>query len=210
VLQQPSVTGISGATLYFKPYTAISAIVTANSPAVISVVLNAYVTFSNDTKMKVTKTVKFQNLPCCATGLTVSNGVWTPKTSNTTTMTGINHLAFSVVDDYFDQQIGASLCLASTDEGNFISWVTASTTTCANSTRDGQPAGSWRLPNIAELGQLDGNQGVYGMSTTSYWSSTNRDAGNAWAWDYKPNIASYWGTGTPDQNIYVLCVRSLE
>jgi len=43
------------------------------------------------------------------------------------------------------------------------------------------PAGSWFLPSLAELNQLYGQKDVVGFAAGFYWSSSQGDAGSAWA-----------------------------
>jgi hypothetical protein len=132
-------------------------------------------------------------------GYIIPNGVFTgpdPCTScqdrdNFATLTGSRGFASTKT----------SLCVHSSDQSKSSNWANAGTL-CKNLTTDGK---SWRLPNIAELGNLQGSYSSYGIASNVYWSSTKGDA-SVWSWYYGGSYA-YWYTNT--NSLYVRCVRNL-
>jgi hypothetical protein len=103
-------------------------------------------------------------------------------------------------------QTNQSLCVHSADQSTSSTW-NAAPTLCAALNTGGQTG--WRLPNIAELGNLQSNCNTYGLNQDiDYWSSTERDGSNAWSWAYK-EIWSHTFYGYKNYPYYVRCVKSL-
>jgi hypothetical protein len=98
--------------------------------------------------------------------------------------------------------VSGNLCLAPSDEASAYKWDDA-TKQCAGLTLEGR---SWRLPNIAELGNLQDTRTNYGMSQSIYRSSTEKDSNNAWNWYYQYNYTIFL---SKSGSRAVRCVRSL-
>jgi hypothetical protein len=100
--------------------------------------------------------------------------------------------------------VSGNLRLAPSDQGSptTYTWANAKTQ-CADLTTDGK---TWRLPNIAELGNLQSTRTSYNMAYYNYWSSTENSSTTAWVWLY---YSSDTGYHYKTNNYYVRCVRSL-
>ena len=109
-------------------------------------------------------------------GHTVINGVFTRSAGS------------SVLQEYatFDQLIstygfsatGANLLLDLNDLSGVYTWQSAKDACAAKGS-------GWRLPNLAELGNLYTQKAMYGLSNDRYWSSTERsNPDGAWIWSY--------------------------
>jgi hypothetical protein len=95
--------------------------------------------------------------------------------------------------------VSGDLCLAQADQSSSLhAWKDAKCSDLGN---------GWRLPNIAELGNLQSSRASYGMAL-AYWSSTEESNTYAWYWSYTNSYASY--TGKTSIAYRVRCVRSLE
>jgi hypothetical protein len=170
-----------------------------DTPVEGNVTVTAYIDLDNAQKFSIEKTVKFQNRSCCS-GNIISKGVWNGDL--TTIMNGSTGLSFSTVRNYFTQSTTEDLCLAPSDESGTPTWADAKTA-CANKTTG---EAYWRLPNVAELGQLQDIRTSYGMQENIYWSVNDRDEQYAWGWKYDDAYARYGAFGG---NLNVRCVRNL-
>jgi hypothetical protein len=140
-------------------------------------------------------------------GYTITNGAYSGPA--TTTMDGDNRISMSRLTGSYNFKVSGNLCLAKNDQGSPSQYNWANANTQCSNLGDG-----WRLPNIAELGHLQGSQTSYGMAQDVYYSSTDRDGIYAWAWRYILSYAVYNRKAyNPDYNFftyYVRCVKSLN
>jgi hypothetical protein len=112
-----------------------------------------------------------------------------------TTMTQIPGYGFAA---------SGNLCLAPADQSSASTYTwTEAASECASKTTDGN---SWRLPNIAELGNLQDKRRSYGMDGIIYWSGTEYSVENAWSWYY---TYVYTMSDRRTDKRSVRCVRSL-
>jgi hypothetical protein len=132
-------------------------------------------------------------------GYIIADGAYDgPTTSN---LNG-DGTTMSQLTDSYDFAVSGDLCLAQADQGSLIeyTWEDAGSQ-CSKLGTD------WRLPNIAELGNLQGSQTSYGMAQNTYWSSTDRSNNiTAWFWNYLNSNAYFHNKPI---TFYVRCVRSL-
>jgi hypothetical protein len=100
--------------------------------------------------------------------------------------------------------VSGHLCLAPSDLGTLSTntWAKAGNL-CSNLASDGA---SWRLPNIAELGNLGSSLPACGEHPYGYWSSTKASDTATWAW-HCGNLATFLCPLGYVSN--VRCVRSL-
>jgi hypothetical protein len=131
-------------------------------------------------------------------GYIITNGVYSGPT--TSTLGNNNGITMSqLTGTYgFAAVSGSSLCLAASDLSSYGTWGNAKT-------RCGSLGTGWRLPNIAELGNLQSSRTSYGMGQY-YWSSTERNSSTAWRWNYVYEATYYLETNL---STYIRCVRSL-
>jgi hypothetical protein len=68
----------------------------------------------------------------------------------------------------------------------------------------------WYLPSYEELNYVlyNNNATLGGFHPSNYWSSTEYDAGNAWAQDFNSGSGGPQYSDTKTFSIYVRCVRS--
>jgi hypothetical protein len=139
-------------------------------------------------------------IPACS-GYTIANGEFSGPATTTTLSIGDD---LSAILSKGFSATGKSLCLAPYDQRNPSSynWVNGMAQ-CTSLATDGA---SWRMPNIAELANLQSSCTSYGMSLGNYGCSTERNSLNAWFWRYNQGSASY---GNKTFTSYVRCVRSL-
>jgi hypothetical protein len=132
-------------------------------------------------------------------GYTITNGAYSGPT--TSELNGEGTTMDQLTDSY-GFSVSGDLCLAPADQGSpsTYNWPNAKAQ-CDNLGDD------WRLPNIAELGNLQSSRTSYGMDQFRYWSSTEWNSTGAWYWYYNHNF-TYWD-GKSLNRTYARCVRSL-
>jgi hypothetical protein len=124
---------------------------------------------------------------------------------------------FATTVTYFTAT-GGNLCFYKTDGNSGIQtdWATTNTNCNNGSYADGSATEGWRLPTLAELGNIQGIFSTLSSQTTSisgttnmhsssyYWSSTEYKSMFAWGWSF------YWYAGAVyiTNGRMVRCVRS--
>jgi hypothetical protein len=134
-------------------------------------------------------------------GHIITNGAYSGPTTSTLNGDGT---AMNQLTGTYGFAVTGNLCLAPSDQGSptQYNWTNAGNQ-CSSLTIDDA---SWRLPNIAELGNLQSSRTSYGMAQPYYWSSTERDSTNAWVWYYNGGATR---SHTKSTTSYVRCVRSI-
>ncbi|MDR0863558.1 MAG: hypothetical protein LBO74_01325 [Candidatus Symbiothrix sp.] len=197
VLSAAEVGSTSQVTLPFKSRSEVSTL--ATDP--VSVSVTALITLSTGAKVFVTKTIKLQNTVCCS-GYVVHAGVWNGPSS--TSMDGYKTHQMGAIGKYFTQS-STDLCVALADEGTNEYAYQAAINVCASKSTDGT---NWRLPNVAELTQLETPSYTnYDMRKWVYYSITKYDATHVWYIDNRNTSGAYpWlDNGTR----YVRCVHDM-
>jgi hypothetical protein len=199
VLSGSASTGNVSAVLPFKPQATVIALAL---PATVTV--TAYITLSTGDKVKVTQTVKFQVATCCS-GWIIPNGVHTGPATSSNIRNGDNY-ATLIGSRGFVAIIASSLCLAPADESDKTNWANA-IIACDNKTTDDA---SWRLPNVAELANLEPNYTTYGLRTSDYYRSVTRiDETYVADYAYQPPTESGVGANGHNSKCPIRCVRNL-
>jgi hypothetical protein len=131
-------------------------------------------------------------------GYTITNGAYSGPTTSTLNGDGTT---MSQLTGSYGFAVSGNLCLAQADQGSPSTylWETAKTQ-CSNL------GTGWRLPNIAELGNLQSSRTSYGMFNLFYWSSTEENGVYVWQWVYGEGYTNH---GNRDYGSMVRCVKSL-
>jgi hypothetical protein len=105
-------------------------------------------------------------------------------------------------------RVTGDLCLAANDQMSPPSTYTYNWDDAKKECNDLREYGfsDWRVPNVAELGNLQGASGDKGMLSQYYWSSDRRDGSAAHYWDY---VNAVTGEVMQSYKTNVRCVRSL-
>ncbi|GHT76879.1 hypothetical protein FACS189463_2780 [Bacteroidia bacterium] len=134
-----------------------------------------------------------------AAGYTIANGVYNGPALSTAIQEGAT-LA-QLVNSYGFSATGGSLLLDGSNLSDRATWYNAQTECAAKG--DG-----WRLPNLAELANLQDNYVSYGMPHGFYyWSITDHDNANAWLWGFNNGGDTFYNAKSG--KAYVRCVKSL-
>jgi len=173
----------------------------------------------NDKRLELKVTV--QDCSCCP-GYLAAGKEYVQKTSGYLDVWG-SPSTFSTVVTYFTAT-GKDICFYKTDYQAQASAVSEARTICSQgyfTTDAGIKAMGWRLPNIAELGSINGVATSLSSQATSisgtanmknsptagqgayYWSDTQRNSSATWGWSY--------GQGATQQisvSNHVRCVRT--
>jgi hypothetical protein len=163
--------------------------------------------------------ISVQDCTCCPGYLAVG-GEYT-KTYTGTYLSALNHGDnISSVLTYFTAT-GKSVCFFKTDA---LASTGIAFTNAYNKCADGsyvdaefRSMGSWRLPNLAEIGALQSVHsslatnpnsmlGTANMQTANYWTGTQRDATFGWTWGFSASKALYEAKG---ESYTARCVRTL-
>lgn len=199
--------------LPFKSQSEVLSLATANNN-VVSVKLIAYldITLSDNSakQVLVEKNVSFRNGTCCA-GYLAEGGAYVTSNTNQYLAIPDGTTLAKLKTDYGFYQTGADLCWAQNDvKTTTVTWANAKSL-CSSLGED------WRLPNIAELGHIQGvhstlaTNGASGVGTTNmqtnvYWSSTEYNSAHAVHWRFHLSTTYYNNKTT---NFYARCVRTL-
>ncbi|MBF0651961.1 DUF1566 domain-containing protein [Dysgonomonas sp. GY75] len=163
--------------------------------------------------------ISVQDCTCCPGYLAVG-GEYT-KTYTGTYLSALNHGDnISSVLTYFTAT-GKSVCFFKTDAlaGTGVAFTNAYNKCADGSYVDAEfrSMGSWRLPNLAEIGALQSVHsslatnpnsmlGTANMQTANYWTQTQRSANDGWTWGFSAGKALYEAKG---ESYTVRCVRTL-
>ena len=168
----------------------------------IYVVYNDQATGINGTDKRLELKVSVQDCSCCP-GYLAKGKEYVQKTSGYLDSWG-SPSDFEKVKTYFTAT-GKDLCFYKTDHPSMASSVTEARTICKTgsfTTDSGIKDMGWRLPNIAELGSINGVATNLSTQSTSisgttnmkkdpiaskgayYWSDTQRNSASTWGWSY--------------------------
>ncbi|MDR2621847.1 MAG: DUF1566 domain-containing protein, partial [Dysgonamonadaceae bacterium] len=136
-------------------------------------------------------------------GAVITNGAYSgPATSNF----GSAATTMAQLTGTYGFAVSGDLCLAVKDQGSPSTYTWTNANTQCSNLNTGDQTG-WRLPNIAELGNLQSTRKDYGMNQNYYWSSTGRATSTyMWRWRYNTSNAYFYDRAVLN---YVRCVKSL-
>ncbi|GHT02806.1 hypothetical protein FACS189440_15460 [Bacteroidia bacterium] len=177
-----------------------------------TVTLTAYIEYSDNTKVQISKAVKIQNRSCCP-GYLITNGAFEGGPS----AVAINLNVSSTLALF--PAATKNLCVGP-DFGPSRTWYSVTGNFC-NTNVHGQGGdwddgdNTWRLPNIAELANMQAIQSSIPNFATSYtyWSSTDYsgDSSDAAVWYTSGSGSTNHRIKTAYTNgVYTRCVRTIK
>jgi hypothetical protein len=210
VSNSASGTGNTTQRLVFKSQAELLALATSADQ---TIVLIAYIEYSDGTKVQLSTIVKIQNQAWCL-GYLIINGAFTG-----TIPSSIGYgLGVDETLALFSSATRQDLCVGP-DFGANRTWYSVTGTFCNTNVHDLGGAwndgnNDWRLPNIAELANMQAIKGSIPNFAMSYWSSTDayEESGyNTARWNFN-------GSGSITTNhkmvissgIYTRCVRTMN
>jgi hypothetical protein len=199
--------------LVFKSQAELLALATSADQ---TVTLNAYIEYLDGTKVQLSKTVKIQNMACCP-GYLITNGAFTGTIPSSIGVL----LDVDATLAQFSSATRQNLCVGP-DLGANKSWNTVSEPNWCNTNVHLQNSdwddgnNDWRLPNIAELANMQAIKGSIPNLATAlldgYQSSTDYsgDSSRTVGWAFNLGISGYTNKTASSSATYTRCVRTMD